>query len=195
MDTPTKERHDVGYLSKILESWKSVPKAKFPSSVEKVSNADYPTMPIEVQFERDGLKWRSDYRICILEDCRGSWANLFIHLPNDGFFYVEESLLDVLKSDCPNIRHENACREGWAYLEASVWPKLKDFETFACTWYGYDDNAKLEHQILYNDARNRLDIACTAPRHVLALISSLNRAIRCQRFLTTFGFRRLQRTG
>ena len=46
---------------------------------------------------------------------------------------------------------------------AYILSSLEDFEKFAREWYGYNDTHKLQRQIMYNDASNRIDISlqCT----------------------------------
>jgi hypothetical protein len=162
MDSPTKKRHAIGYISEILQSWQTVYALapNFPS-FQLVLAATVSTAASFIDFERDGLKWRSDYRICQLTDTQGVWNNLVIHLPNDGFFYVAENLLPVLASR--NARDMQTCSEGWAYLEQTVWPELDPFEDFARAWYGYDAEKKLQRHILYNDTSNRMDICLRCP--------------------------------
>ena len=164
MDSPTKKRHDIGYISEILQSWKTVYalSPNFPS-LRHVVEATVSTASSFIDFERDGRKWRSDYRICQLTDNHGVWNNLVIHLPSDGFFYVAENLLPVLASNRRNAQHMQTCSEGWAYLERTVWPKLDPFKDFARSWYGYDVEKALQRQILYNDTSNRMDICFRCP--------------------------------
>jgi hypothetical protein len=176
MDSPTKKRHDIGYLCENLESWVTQlnqPTVQVPGNavvtvlpsldqVRAVSGAG-DTGSIAMNYNRDGLIWRSDVRMSILDDNNVDWKNVVIHLPNDGFFYVEESLLPVLATNCRNERHMKTCSEGWAYLDSQVWPKLARFEIFACNWFGYDPSKKLQRQIMYNDISNRLDISLRCP--------------------------------
>jgi hypothetical protein len=158
------KRYGFGYISEILQSWQTVYALapNFPS-FQLVLAATVSTAASFIDFERDGLKWRSDYRICQLTDTQGVWNNLVIHLPNDGFFYVAENLLPVLASNRRNAQHMQTCSEGWAYLEQTVWPELDPFEDFARAWYGYDAEKKLQRQILYNDTSNRMDICLRCP--------------------------------
>jgi hypothetical protein len=170
MDTPTKERHDIGYLCSNLESWKLriVGQSILPT-FDAVKQAKVSTVAEEVEYDRDGLVWRSDYQIHIRRQsqARGQCEvrRLVLHLPNDGFFYVAESLLPVLVSNRRNERHLKTCSEGWAYLDQNVWPKLAAFEQFARDWFGYDnDNSKkLRRLIMYNDLNNRMDICLLCP--------------------------------
>jgi hypothetical protein len=167
MDSPMKKRHDIGYISENLESWTNrLSKKGTPiiPSFAQVQAATDATVAIAVDYDRDGLTWRSDYRIVISHDSKNNvWKNLVVHLPNDGFFYVDESLLPVLAGGRRNVRHMNTCSEGWAYLDQCLWPKLERFEKFAREWYGYNDTQKLQRQILYNDTSNRMDISLRCP--------------------------------
>lgn len=83
--------------------------------------------------------WRSDIRVCLLVDNNDVlWKNIVVHLPNDGFLYVDEALLPVLANDRRNPRHMNDCSEGWAYLDKCLWPKPVPFEDFTRKWFGHD---------------------------------------------------------
>jgi len=175
MDSPTKKRHDIGYICENLESW--VTQLNQPTvqnsgkvvitilpSLDQVIALPGPTVSIAMNYNRDGLIWRSDVRTCVLLDNKNVlWKNVVIHLPNDGFFYVEESLLPVLATNCDNDRHRNSCFKGWAYLDSEIWPKLARFENFARDWFGYDSSKKLQRQIMYNDNANRLDMSFRCP--------------------------------
>jgi hypothetical protein len=157
---------DIEHISENLESWtKRLSEHGNPiPSFAQVQAATAPTVATSLDYDRDDLIWRSDFRICISYDNKKNvYNNLVINLPNDGFFYVNESLLPVLAVDRRNKRHMNTCSEGWAYLDHSVWPKLERFEQFAREWYGYDDTKKLQRQILYNDTSNRMDISLHCP--------------------------------
>jgi hypothetical protein len=166
MDTPTKERHDIGYLCSNLESWKlRIAGQSILPTFDAVKKAKISTIAEEVEYDRDGLVWRSDYQILIRRQSqmRGQVRRLVLHLPNDGFFYVAESLLPVLLSNRRNERHLKTCSEGWAYLDHIVWPKLAAFEQFARDWFGYDNSKKLRRLIMYNDLNNRMDICLPCP--------------------------------
>lgn len=174
MDSPTKKRHDIGYLCENLESWVTTlnqPTVQAPGSavitvlpsLDQVIAIPGPTVSIAMEYNRDGLIWRSDVRTCVFFRKNVLWKNVVIHLPNDGFFYVEESLLPVLATNRDNDRHRNSCFGGWAYLKTEIWPKLARFENFARDWFGYHSSKKLERQIMYNDIANRLDISFRCP--------------------------------
>jgi hypothetical protein len=170
MDTPTKKRHDVGCISENFQSFVERLNMEggmdgFPS-FEEVQAAKQGTVPLSIDYTRDGLIWRSDVRVCFFKDHKTApnWKNLVVHLPNDGFFYVAESLLPVLAVNKRNVLHLNTCSEGWAYLDKCLWPKLKPFEQFARDWFGYDETNKLQRQIMYNDASNRMDISLRCPK-------------------------------
>jgi len=179
MDTPTKKRHDIGYLCENLESWVTelnkpknfggseftfLPSLAQVRGIEAIPNPNLSlTGPFTMNYNRHGLKWRSDVRTCGHIDKGVAWTNVVIHLPNDGFFYVEESLLPVVASNRRNERHMNTCSEGWAYLDQQIWPKLAPFEDFARDWFGYGPSKKLQRQIMYHDTSNRLDISVRCP--------------------------------
>lgn len=115
----------------------------FPS-FQQVRASTASTAASLIDFERDGLKWRSDYRICQLTDSQGVWNNLVIRLRNDVFFYVAENLLPVLASNRRNSRHLQTCSEGWAYIPGAHYlAEVELFEDFASAWYGYDAEKKV----------------------------------------------------
>jgi hypothetical protein len=170
MDTPTKKRHDIGYICKKLESWKlSVDEVEnYLPKFHVVQAANHQTTIGELEYEKDGLAWHSDCQIHVRQERRRGGEHvcvrrLVLQFPNDGFFYVDESLLDLLARNKHNERHAKNCPDGWAYLNGVVWPKLAAFDTFAREWFGYDASKKLRKQIMYNDDANRMDICvlCT----------------------------------
>jgi len=165
MDTTTKQRHDIGYINANLTSWNDrVHGQNLIPTFETVRAAAATTVAEEVEYDRDGLVWRSDYHIRIQRMADGTMVRkLVIHLPNDGYFYVSEQLLPVLVSGRRNDRHLNTCPEGWAYLDAVVWPKLAPFENWARRWFGFIECQTLRRQILYNDLNNRMDICLKCP--------------------------------
>ena len=165
MDEPTKERHDIGYISANLTSWNNRISGKgLIPTFEKVQNATATTVPQEVEYDHDGLVWRSDYNIHIRRLTDGTKVRkLVVHLPNDGYFYVDEELLPVLCSSQRNERYIKTCPNGWAYLDKAIWSKLIPFETWARQWFGYTEGQILQRQILYNDAKNRMDICLRCP--------------------------------
>ena len=158
MDTPTKQRHDIGYISSNLASWNSrVDGKNLVPTFETVKAATATTVAEEVEYNRGGLVWRSDYHIrirCMADDTM--MRKLVIHLPNDGFFYVDERILPVLVSDRRNDRHLTTCAEGWAFLDAVIWPKLAPFENWARQWFGYRESQTLRRQVLYIERKQGL---------------------------------------
>lgn len=171
MDSPTKKRHDISYICENFLDWSNrVNREGCPitlPTLQEVQAATEGSVPLPIDYGRDGLIWRSDIRVCLLVDNMDVlWKNLVLYLPNDGFFYVDEALLPVLAKDKRNPRHMNSCSEGWAYLDKCLWPKLIPFEEFARKWFGYDDddNKKLQRQILYNDVNNRMDVCLRCPQ-------------------------------
>ena len=168
MDSLTKKRHDISYICENFLDWLNrVNRDGCPitlPTLQEVQEATQGNVPLPIDYDRDGLIWRSDIRVCLLVDHKDVlWKNLVVHLPNDGFFYVDEALLPVLAKDKRNARHMNSCSEGWAYLDKCLWPKLFPFEEFARKWFGYDGNKKPQRQILYNDVNNRVDICLRCP--------------------------------
>jgi hypothetical protein len=104
---------------------------------------------IAMNYDHDGLIWCSDIRMCVLRDNKNVlWKNVVIHLPNDGFLYVDESRLPVLAANRRNECHLNTYSEGWAYLDQHVWSKLVPFEDFSRKWFGYGPSKKLQRQIM-----------------------------------------------
>ena len=176
MDSPTKKRHDIGYICDNLHSLGTQLNQPTESgsggcamlpSVDQVRAIVGPgdTGSIAMNYARDGLTWRSDIRTCVLRDNKNVlWKNVVIHFPNDGFFYVDEGLLPVIATNRRNERHLNTCSEGWVYLDQHVWTKLVPFEDFARKWFGYDPSKKLQRQIEYNDTSNRMGISIRCPQ-------------------------------
>lgn len=153
MDSPTKKRHDISYICENFLAWfKRVSREGCPitlPTLQDVQAATEANVPLPIDYDRDGLIWRSDIRVCLLVDNKDVlWKIFVVNIPNDGFFYVDEALLPVLASDKRNARHMNNCSEGWAYLDKCLWPKLIPFEEFARKWFGYDGHDKLQRQIL-----------------------------------------------
>jgi hypothetical protein len=170
MDTPMKERHDIGYLCSNLESWKlRIAGEPILPTFDAVKPGLDSTVAEDVEYDRDGLVWRSDYHIHIRRQSQGAGKcecevrRLVLNLPNDGSLYVAESLLPVLISNRRNERHLMTCCEGWACLDQNVWPKLAAFKQFAHDWFGYDDTKKLWRLIMYNDLNNRMDTFLFCP--------------------------------
>ena len=120
MDTPTKKRHQIAYIAENQQSWITRLERGNPlPAFAVVRTATAATVPIPVDYDRDGLTWRSDFRICISYDNNAvQWKRLVLHFPNDGFFYVDEKLLPVLASNRRNEKHMGTCSNG-LYLEQS----------------------------------------------------------------------------
>jgi hypothetical protein len=180
MDSPTKRRHDISYICENFLEWSNrVNREGCPISLptlQEVQAATEGNAPLPIDYVRDGLIWRSDIRVCLLVDHKDVlWKHFLVHLPNDGFFYVNEALLPVLAKDKRNARHMNTRSEGWAYLDKCLWPKLIPFEKFARKWFGYDndDNKKLQRQILYNEFNNQMDICFRCPETKVGIDFSL----------------------
>jgi hypothetical protein len=82
IDTPTKKRHDIGYISENLESstHRLSKKEGTPiiPSFAQVQAATVTVGAISVDYDRDGLTWRSVVRICISHDNKNNvWNNWF----------------------------------------------------------------------------------------------------------------------
>ena len=112
MDSPTKKRHDISYICENFLDWSNrVNREGCPimlPTLQEVQEATEGTAPLPIDYSRNGLIWRSDIRVCLLVDHKDVlWKNLVVHLPNDGFFYVDEALLPVLAKDKRNARHMN----------------------------------------------------------------------------------------
>jgi hypothetical protein len=111
------------------------------------------------------MLWRSDWRVLVprkvVDKILTVEHRLVIRLPNDGFFYVEESVLDIKKSPVKNDRHGQ--RDGWALVNPEAWENLDPFVQFARRWFGYTHNQKLHRQIMYNSSANRVDICLQCP--------------------------------
>jgi hypothetical protein len=161
MDDDMRTRHQIGYVSENLKSWAS---AFETSGLELPKPGEKSPNPTVLRYGHDGVKWRSDWRVIVEYDTSAKGDpivehRLVIHLPNDGFFYVEESVESVLKikkTAIVNDRHEQ--RNGWALVDPEAWGELAPFEEFARQWFGYTDGEKLRRMILYNATSNRLDI-------------------------------------
>jgi hypothetical protein len=102
----------------------------------------------ELEYDKDGLTWRSDCLVRVIKQVKSDKRRLVIHLPNDGYLYVSEDLLPVMMKDQANDRHLKTCPKGWAILEPEIWAKLTAIEDFARDWFGYDKDTKLRRQIL-----------------------------------------------
>jgi hypothetical protein len=108
MDTPTKERHEIGYLEKNFKAWQtallSLNDPHLPTLSEVLGAGRSFTLG-ELDYKKDGLKWRSDCFVRIIKQSdQLHERRLIIHLPNDGYFYVSEDLLPVMMKDQANGR-------------------------------------------------------------------------------------------
>ncbi|KAL3898751.1 MAG: hypothetical protein SGARI_006605, partial [Bacillariaceae sp.] len=130
LDSPTKKRHDVGYLCSIFRSFDKELKAAEEDGDPAiprylmVRNADFGTEPELVTFDHDGFEWQGSVRIVkermkISKGVRTNVRKLLLHMPNDGFFYLEEHLFPVKegKTDMVNGNHMANCPDGWAVLQ------------------------------------------------------------------------------
>jgi hypothetical protein len=164
-------RHSIGYLCENLKSWQNalVVAAKGTEhglTMNLPRPGDIPPQHVtELQYEHDSLFWRSNWRVLVPGKVVGKKLvvehRLVIRLPNNGFFYVEESVLPIKKSGIENDRHTE--REGWAIVDPEAWTELGPFEIIARKWFGYNDDQKLRRMILYNSTANRVDNCLLCP--------------------------------
>lgn len=167
-----RERHDIGYLCNIVDSWRtyveSEEKVNLPTFAD-VSAAGANTVPEFADFDRDGLVWPADFRIMRRREHGAMWKRLVIHLANDGFFYCDESLLEIARSDVSQNRHAT-CTNGWAVMDAkTVLPKLGPIVAFARQWFGYDAEKTLRKLVLYHAEANRVDVCIRCDESHVAL--------------------------
>jgi len=168
------ERFDISHLSVNLASWEerlpSLQRPLFTFAETKSMVEDSPKRRFE--YDLDGLTWSSEVFVKTWESRSGYlMKTLVIHLPNDGFFYVNEAAVsnivgEIKKDGQKNNRHKNTCYEGWTVLEKTIWDRLKPFETFMAKWCGEEyDQDRLEKTALYHSAANRVDI-CMRMDHI-----------------------------
>ena len=167
------ERFDISHLSEHLTIWeKQIPKVQpfFSFSDVNVMTENSPKRTF--QYEMDGLTWSCEYFVKTwVSKADNLMKILVIHLPNDGFFYVNEYAVDeivgkIKKKGQKNSRHKHTCFEDWVVLEKTIWNKLKPFETFMATWCGNDyDPQRVEKTALYHSGANRVDI-CMRMDHI-----------------------------
>ena len=120
------------------------------------------------EYFSDELKWECEYSVNVRESANGNTGNtrkkLVIHLPNDGYFYIngvqmEEFLGKVKRANVPNNRHRSTCHQGWSLLDKNVWGKIGPFETFMGSWFGENYTPeRMEKTIMYDADANRVDI-------------------------------------
>jgi hypothetical protein len=169
-------RFDISHLNHNLAAWQ----ARLPQlSAPLYSYADVSVMveqsPSRVfEYFLDELKWECEYSVKVRESANGNTRKtLVIHLPNDGYFYIngvqmEEFLGKVKKANVPNNRHRNPCHQGWSLLEKNVWEKIRPFDTFMVSWFGENYTPeRMEKTIMYHADANRVDICLRhMDRHV-----------------------------
>ena len=169
------ERFDISHLSVHLAAWEK----QLPNDVQPIfSFSDVKAMTENsakrtFQYELDGLTWSCEYFVKTWVSKAGNLMKvLSIHLPNEGFFYVNEASVDEFvgktkKKGQKNSRHKNTCYEDWAVIEKTIWNKLKPFETFMAKWCGDDyDQRRVEKTVLYHSgSASRVDI-CMRMDHI-----------------------------
>ncbi|KAL3913217.1 MAG: hypothetical protein SGILL_006578 [Bacillariaceae sp.] len=169
---PTQKRFDLGEFGRNLGCWKQSkasveekfgPEVVLPTFESVLSMDKTPGDRRVMEYARNGLEWSSDSRVYVKNRYTQKVERVVvIHLPNDGCFYVEDSLLDCSSNNRNNQRHRFTCPEGWAYLRPTVWTadKLEPFLAFAKEWFGY---RKIRKSAMYNAKNNRLDILFLSP--------------------------------
>lgn len=168
------ERFDISHLSVHLAAWeKQLPNAVQPFfSFSDVKAMTENSAKRTFEYEFDEFTWSCEYFVKTWLSQTGNLMKiLIIHLPNDGFFFVNEDAVnefvgEIKKKGQKNNRHKNTCWEDWAVLEKTIWNKLAPFETFMAKWCGDDyDQHRVEKTALYHSAANRVDI-CMRMDHI-----------------------------
>jgi len=170
------ERFDISHLSVHLAAWeKQLPSAQSVQPFFSFSDVKAMTensAKRTFQYEMDGLTWSCEYFVKTWFSKAGNLMKiLIVHLPNDGFFYVNEDAVkefvgQIKKKGQKNNRHKNTCFEDWVVLEKTIWNKLQPFETFMAQWCGEDyDPHRVEKSVLYHSGANRVDI-CLRMDHI-----------------------------
>ncbi len=112
------ERFDISHLSVHLAAWEK----QLPTTTIQplFSFADVKAMTENsakrtFEYEMKGLTWSCEYFVKTWLSKNGNlMKNVIIHLPNDGFFYVNEDTLnevvgEMKKKGQKNNRHNNTC--------------------------------------------------------------------------------------
>ena len=168
------ERFDISHLSEHLGTWeKQLPSTVQPFFSFSDVNAMTENSPTRtLHYEMDGLTWSCEYFVKTWVSRTGNLMKiLVVHLPNEGFFYVNEDAVEeivgtIKKKGQKNSRHEHTCFDDWVVLEKTIWDKLKPFETFMATWCGNDyDPQRVEKTALYHSGAKRVDI-CMRMDHI-----------------------------
>jgi len=107
------ERFDISHLSVHLAAWeKQLPNVQPIFSFSDVKAMTENSAKRTFQYELDGLTWSCEYFVRTWVSKAGNFMKiLIIHLPNEGFFYVNEGSVDEFvgktkKKGQKNSRHE-----------------------------------------------------------------------------------------
>jgi hypothetical protein len=163
-DDDIRTRHNLGFLCENLSSWQNALGIAFDQGGFALPRpGEEPSQNVtELQYEHDGLLWRSDWRVLaprkVVDKNLTVEHRLVIHLPNDG---VEKSVLNIKKSRVKNDRHGQ--RDEWALVHPEAWEYLDPFVQFARKWFEYTGDQRLHRQIMYNSSANRVDICLQCP--------------------------------
>jgi hypothetical protein len=86
------ERFDISHLSALLATWeKQLPNVQSIFSFSDVKAMTENSAERTLHYELDGLTWSCEYFVKTWVSKAGNlMKSLVIHLPNDGFFYVNE---------------------------------------------------------------------------------------------------------
>lgn len=156
------QRFDISHLNHNLAAWRArLPKLGTPLySYAQVSSMAEQSPSRVFEYFLDELYWECKYSVKVRESRKGDTRKtLVIHLPNDGYFYIngmqmEEFLGKAKKVSIPNNRHQ-----GWPLLDKNVWEKIRPFQTFMAAWFGENYAAeRMEKTIMYHADANRVDI-------------------------------------
>jgi hypothetical protein len=157
-------RFDISHLNHNLDAWQ----ARLPQlSTPFYSYADVSSMaeqsPSRVfEYFLDELEWECEYSVKVRESANGNtWKTLVIHLPNDGYFYINGVQMEefLRKADIPNNHHRNTRHQGWSLLKKTIWEKILPVETFMVAWFGENCTfERMEKTIRYHADANRVDI-------------------------------------
>lgn len=147
--------------------------AKLPSvstfyssdEVRSITVAQANSSKFKFAYELGELIWECEFSVKTRQTLSGETRKtLVIHLPNDGYFYIngtemEKFLGKVDKRDVLNGRRRNTCYDGWKKLNKQVWGQLSPFKSFMLNWFGANvDENRIEHAILYHSDANRVDL-------------------------------------
>jgi hypothetical protein len=176
--TQFQSRFDISHLNSILAAWQSRLPHLSPRffSYADVSAMVEESMSRKFEYMLDDLTWQCEYSVKIRQSTKNiPMKTLVIHLPNDGYFYINGEKMEVFlggkvkRANTFNNRHKNACHAGWSVLDKKVWEKVAPFEKFMISWFGKDHTpGRMEKTILYHSDKNRVDFCM---RHMDRLVA------------------------